>query len=214
MVNDSKARYWTAVMYPENMIDNWQDLIDHKLQLPCAYCVHDKDYIQECEDHVIYHASIKDGELLPDRITHVHILIAFTNTTTYNNAFKVLQELNAPGKIAFNKIERVIDIRYMYNYLIHDTPKCREQGKHQYKQEERILVNNFDIGAYEQLSMTEKREMISSMCQDIISHEFVNFTEFYMFGMSNYDAAQMDLFQSYSGLFERLTKGNFQRLTK
>ena len=37
-----KARYWVAIMYPENMLDNWEDEISGKVQVPFAYCIHDK----------------------------------------------------------------------------------------------------------------------------------------------------------------------------
>lgn len=32
-----------------------------------------------------------------------------------------------------------------YDYLIHDTDKCRKLGKHQYDPSERITGNGFDI---------------------------------------------------------------------
>ena len=60
-----KARYWTAVMYPENMIDDWKEEIADLIQMPGAYCVHDKDLDDK-----------KEG-----RKVHVHIIIVFSNTT-------------------------------------------------------------------------------------------------------------------------------------
>ena len=45
--SNSKARYYWAVLYPENMRDSWQDDIDLLLQVPYAYCIHDKDYLSD-----------------------------------------------------------------------------------------------------------------------------------------------------------------------
>ena len=63
-----KAKYWTCILYPESMVDDWQDKICDILQVPFAYCIHDKD---------------KDGHD-GDRKIHVHVEIAFPNTTTKN----------------------------------------------------------------------------------------------------------------------------------
>ena len=77
----NKARYWQAVMYPENMIDNWQDEIAKVLQVPFAYCIHDKDID-------------KSGNL---RKIHVHIITAYGNTTTEKRALQVFKKLEKEG---------------------------------------------------------------------------------------------------------------------
>ena len=40
---ESKGKYWWAIMYPENMVDNWENNISEIIQKPFAYCIHDKD---------------------------------------------------------------------------------------------------------------------------------------------------------------------------
>ena len=87
-----KAKYWWCVLYPENMIPNWEQEIGKILQVPYAYCIHDIDKDKNSEH----------------RTYHVHLIIAFTNTTTYNHAYKIFEKLNAEGKRAFNKIEACI----------------------------------------------------------------------------------------------------------
>ena len=39
----NKARYWWAVLYPENMVEGWEDKIDDLLQVPFGYCVQSAD---------------------------------------------------------------------------------------------------------------------------------------------------------------------------
>lgn len=194
-----KARYWTGVLYTENMIEDWEMEIGDIVQIPYAYCVHND--IDEVGEH---------------RKEHVHLILVFSNTTTYNHAFKVFDKLSAAGRVCVNKIESVINIRQMYEYLIHNTETCAKKGKKLYDLECRITGNNFDIGSYEQVSMAEKNAMCLELCEMISKIGFTNFTDFYIHVMSIHkgDMAYFEIMKSYSGLFERLTKGNFQKLHK
>lgn len=186
----TKARYWVGVGYPENMVENWQDDIGDILELPYAYCIHDKDLNS-------------DGE---DRKTHVHIIIAYANTTTYKTALNTFKKL---GVEAFNTCEPVNNIRSKYDYLIHDTETCKKKGKHLYDKSERITGNNFDIGSYEQISLSQKKAMRVELSRAIIDQNICNYTDFYMMVVSNYGEEYEDIISSYSGHFERLTKGNY-----
>lgn len=193
----SNARYWVGVLYLENMLDNWQDELGDIVQLPVAYCIHDKDLDN-------------DGDC---RKPHVHMILAWGNTTTYKNAMSVFELLSAPGKQCINTCKKVISIRGSYNYLIHDTDAARKKGKYLYPKENRILLNNFDIGSYEQLDLALKNEMIRELGQVIIDQFFTNFIDFYEYVLFNYeDLNYFDLVKTYSGFFERLTKGNFQKI--
>ena len=134
-----KARFWCGVLYPENMVDNWEEEIGDILQLPYAYCLHNQDNDLKSEH----------------RKDHVHVIVAFPNTTTYKHAMTVFGQLSATGKTALNTIQAVINIRNMYDYLIHDTETCKKKGKELYDKSLRITGNNFDIGSYEQLGVAE-----------------------------------------------------------
>lgn len=35
-----KSSRWSGILYPENMPDNWEDIIEDKLQLPACYIIH------------------------------------------------------------------------------------------------------------------------------------------------------------------------------
>lgn len=196
--NGNKNRYWVGVLYPENMRPDWQDEIGDLVQLPYSYCIHNAD-----QDSQSQH-----------RKDHVHLILVFSNTTTYKHALEVYQKLSADGKRACNTVEPVVNIRHMYEYLIHNTENCRKKGKELYPAEARISGNNFDIGAFEQIGVAEKRAMCRELCQALMEHGFTNFADFYMFVMTEFDDSYFELLQTYSGLFERLTKGNFQMLTE
>ena len=101
----SKARFWATVLYPENMIDDWENKIDEILQIPYCYIIHDMD------------KDIKSEH----RKTHVHLMLVFSNTTTQKHALAVANQLSKEGKKAASTIQAVIGIRNVYDYFIHDT---------------------------------------------------------------------------------------------
>ena len=113
MAKIDKARFWTGVLYPENMREDWKEVIGDTLQYPYAYCQHSQDKDSKSEH----------------RKDHVHLIVAFPNTTTYKHALNVMDLLSAEGKKAINKCEAVVGIRNVYDYLIHDTEDCRKKGK-------------------------------------------------------------------------------------
>ena len=192
----SKAKYWVCVLYPESMREDWKDVISDLVQVPYAYCIHDKD---------------KDGHD-GDRKVHVHLLLAFPNTTTLNHAKKCFQLLYADKDSECKYCEQVMNIRYMYNYLIHDTESCKKNHKHLYDISERIEGNNFDIGAYEQITLKEKRMMLKELCDFIVGYHIYNFSDFYLCLLENFTDEYFDVLSAYSGLLERLCKGEYLRL--
>jgi len=195
--NSSKAKYWQAIAYNENLLDGWQDVIAEKFQVPFVYCIHDKD-------------KDKSGNA---RKIHTHIIIAFKNTTTENTALSVFKTIEKQGFSAFpnDRIEMVRDIGNAYMYLIHDTEDSRKKGKYQYPKNERVCGNNFDIGCYEQISQADKVKMIDELACEIYKNNFSNFLDFDMYVRTNYGMEYKALIISYSGYFERLTKGCYQR---
>lgn len=190
-----KARNWSGVCYPENMIDSWKEDIEKILQLPFAYCVHDKDVET-------------DGT---PRKTHVHIVVIYGNTTTQASALKLLNKLSKPGCTCCPVVESVVNIKYIYDYLCHDTDDCKKKHKHEYDKAERVTGNAFDIGSYEQIGIKEKNDMARELCDIIIRENYTNFSDFYCYAISNLDNKYFEILKTYSGLFERLTKGNFQK---
>lgn len=196
MIN--KAKYWSGVLYPENMVDNWEQEIGDIVQIPYAYCQHDADLTSKNEE----------------RKKHVHLILVFQNTTTYNHALNVFNLLSRQGCKAINTCQAIVSIRGAYDYLIHDTDAAKKQGKKRYDPKCRITGNNFDIGMYEQLGVVEKNEMCNVLCNIIIAEKFTNFVDFYEYCLINLFPENSNYFEvvkSYSGFFERLTKGNFQK---
>ena len=190
-----KARYWVGVCYPENMIDDWKDQISKILQLPYVYCLHNQDCTTSKEIRKI----------------HLHLVIVFPNTTTKKYALSVFNKLSKDGLICCPSCENVHSIRFMYDYLIHDTEDCRKKHKFLYYPKDRVSGNGFDIGSYEQISVQDKLKMTMELADIIVKNGYEEYLSFYMFVVSNYDFEYFEIIKSNSGFFERLCKGNYLR---
>lgn len=188
-----KARYWVGVCYPENMVEDWEDIIGEKLQLPYAYCVHNKDCTTAKED----------------RKVHAHIMLCFPNTTTKKTALNLLNKLSIDGFQCCPSVEQVHNVRFMYEYLIHNTEDCKKKNKFLYSPADRKTGNNFDIGAFEQISTTDKLFMAQELADLIVENNFENLIDLYMFVSSNYEIQYFEVLKSSGSFFSNLCKGNF-----
>ena len=57
--------------------------------------------------------------------------------------------------------------------------------------------------------------MCKELCEIIRNQGFINFGDFYAYVVDNMeDSNYFEIIKSYSGLFERLTKANFQKFTR
>lgn len=191
-----KRRNWWAVLYLENMVDDWQNSIGDLLQLPYAYCIHDKD-----TDTMSEHK--KD---------HVHIIITYNNSTSYSAAYEVFNRLSAPGKRALNKVEGVINIRNAFEYLIHNTEDCKKKEKYLYPVTSRITGNNFDIATLESISAIDKINAVKYLCDLVVNKGITNFQDLYQC-VSNLEDSTLyfTCLMSYSGLLDRLISGVYKK---
>lgn len=194
-----KARYWVGVLYPENMIQDWKIEIEDKIQLPFVYCEHNLDTDSNSEH----------------RKDHLHLMIAFPNTTTYKHALEVMNILSLDGRVACNTCQPVFSVRNMFEYLIHNTESCKKKGKYLYPASARILGNGFDIGLYEQVSEADKRDLRGKLRDLIINKCFVNIIDFEIAAQSRFlETFLDDVLAGYSAYFERLCKGNYLKYAK
>ena len=190
----TKARYWWAVFYPENMIDGWENRIGDIVQVPFAYCIHDADL------------DAKEEE----RKKHGHLILVFPNTTTYRHALSVFKLL---GANAVNTCKAIINIRHAYDYLIHDTATCKKQGKHLYAPEDRICGNNFDIGSYEQISLEDKRQMLKELIGWCLSESIENMADFWLLFNRDFGdkAVYFEVATAYNNILKNTVSGIYHK---
>lgn len=198
-----KSRYWEAIFYPENCLEHWKALLPDLIQLPCCYCVHDKDVIGE------------QYNLLERRKIHVHIILVFDGPTTQKKVIEVVNRLSKPGAVCCPVCLPILSVKACYNYLVHNTESAINAGKYRYSDKERICCNNFDIGLYVQIASALKEQARKELAHIVLTKKFTNFRDFYVYVLSMDEdfESDVDLYQevvaSYSGFFERLIKGNY-----
>lgn len=186
-----KNRYWVGVGYPENMIPDWEDRIGLLVQVPYAYCVHNLDKDSKSEH----------------RKDHIHLILVFSNTTTYKHALEVMQTLSLPGQQAFNTCQPVFNIRTMYDYLIHADDSSIKADKYRYNNDDRITGNNFDIGAYEVISNADKKLMRNELSHFVLDNNIENYALLYCYVIDKFDSQYEDVLTSYCGHFRELCRG-------
>lgn len=140
----NKARNWWVVLYPENMVEGWQDKIYRILQVPFEYIIHDQDTVEIEED------------ITQPRKVHVHLIVHFSNSTTYKHCCNLISLLSKEGCKCFNKVEAVIYLKYAHTYLCHRTPECIKADKHLYDFEDIVSGNNWDLGSFIDLDESDK----------------------------------------------------------
>lgn len=192
-VEVEKSRVWTGTLYPENMIDNWQDEISNIIQLPCVYAIHDKD--------------VNNDSL--GRKKHVHLMVVWRNNTTNKAALQLFNRLSGTQNKCCPFVEKVISVRHVYDYFIHATEDAKKKGKYQYNEDARVCLNNFDIGLYEQLTTEEREEILEELEELALKPEFMNFKRLTLYVIKNYDREYKRVLRNYSGYLERITKGNY-----
>ena len=119
-----KYRYAECILYPDSMIGDWQDRIDDLIQLPFAYCKHDKD---ECK-------------------SHVHLILIHNNTVALSFFQKWCNiRLSREGCLCCSTVEPVLNPQRAWDYLIHNTPTARKEGKYQNHYHKFFLIQDTDI---------------------------------------------------------------------
>lgn len=128
-----KAKYWTFLVYQDSSPINWKELLkDTNVSLAISP-IHDKDLTET-------------GVL---KKAHYHVVLAFNNTTTYNNALEIAKICGA------NIVKKVFSMNGIYEYLTHEN----EENKTHYDKSDIIKMNNFDLSEYD--VTTRKSEELS-----------------------------------------------------
>lgn len=189
-----KARVTLHIAYPENMVDDWEERAPDELEVPFAYCIHDKD------------ASGHDG----DRKTHVHIMQYWSQGgQTFRAAWSNIEKLAKPGRVCSLEPRACVNIEHAYAYLIHDTESARKAGKHLYDVSERICCNTFDIERYITLDTDAKNAMAKELCDYVISRHLKDSASIYMGIRRDFDEKYFEIYKANNAMLDRLARGNF-----
>jgi len=139
MPKNVKKRYWCAVVYPESLPDDWQQILIES-GLSCAISpLHDKDIDPTGEP----------------KKPHYHVILCYSGPTTFNVVKALTERLNAPHP------QPLDSVKGYYRYLTHkDNPE-----KAQYDESKIKVLGGFDIGDFIELtSMEISRILIDLTC--------------------------------------------------
>ena len=178
-----RARAWTAIVYPESAPENWLELLSEQLVECLVSPLHDKDIEPT-------------GEA---KKAHYHVVLAFKNATTYENAKTIFDAIGAV--VPPEKQCKVNDFKQMARYLCHlDQP-----NKHRYKLEDVTVFGAIDYAALV-TSGSEEDDLLDEIFEFIRTYHIVSFAEFIDLVRAEKPEWRRVVYHQYNGLICRYIK--------
>lgn len=161
-----RARAWTAMVYEDSAVPEWQDKL-RELLVECLISpLHDKDVWTEADEAA--NPAHKAGT---HKKSHWHIVLAFKNPVTYSRAVEVFKTIGAA--VPPENTSHVRDFKQMARYLCHlDQPT-----KHRYDIKEVTVIGAIDYNTLV-MSGADENDIIDAMCQYIDDHKILSYRQF------------------------------------
>lgn len=183
-MNTDKARYFTFLLYPESIPENWEMQLE-MIGIPMAISpLHDRDK-----------SNVEGQEY---KKAHYHVIYVAANPVTTHSVRKRIQR--ALGKESVAKVQVIKQsVENMYLYLTHESKDAIAKNKYKYNKKDIKLLNNFDIDRYVVLDVEDKDEMLNDVCDMIDDHGLANIRELRRFVKehgSDYNLPSMKIINS------------------
>ena len=157
-----KARYFTFLLYPESIPNDWEMRLE-SIGVPIAISpLHDKDK--------------SDVEGQEYKNAHYHVIYVAKNPVTADSVRFKIKGLLGDKSVALVKII-VTSIENMYLYLTNESKDALAKSKYKYSRKDIKLINNFDIDRYITLDVEDKDDMLNEVCDLIDEHDLANMRE-------------------------------------
>ena len=157
-----KARYFTFLLYPESIPEDWELKLE-LLGVPIAVSpLHDKD--------------LSDVEGQKYKKPHYHVIYVSKNPVTADSVRIKIKRALGDNSVALVQIIRT-SIENTYLYLTHESKDAIEKKKHVYDKTDITLLSNFDIDRYITLDVEEKDDMLNEVCDLIDEYDIANMRE-------------------------------------
>ncbi|HCT6821642.1 TPA: replication protein [Enterococcus faecium] len=161
-MNKEKARYFTFLLYPESIPEDWVERLE-LLGVPIAISpIHDRDL------------SKVEGQKY--KKPHYHIIYVAKNPVTAESVRIKVKRCLGDKSVAMVKIV-VTSMENMYLYLTHESKDAIAKNKVKYSRKDIRLINNFDIDRYITLDVEDKDDMLNEVCDLIDEHDLANMRE-------------------------------------
>ncbi|RIO26773.1 replication protein RepB [Staphylococcus saprophyticus] len=161
-MNKDKARYFTFLLYPESIPEDWEMHLE-LTGIPMAISpLHNKDK-----------SSVEGQEY---KKPHYHVVYVAANPVTTHSVRMKIQRIL--GKQSIAKVQVVKQsMENIYLYLTHESKDAIAKNKYKYDKKEIKLLNNFDIDRYVVLDVEDKDDMLNDVCDMIDEHSLANIRE-------------------------------------
>lgn len=170
VVKNTKARYFSFIIYPESIPSDWQECLE-KLGLAMAVSpLHDRDEKKDKATWDNNNDLIINGKHY--KKPHYHVLYIAKNPVTVESVRNKIKR--ALGVKAVSHIEIVDSVENMYLYLTHESKDAVAKNKHVYAKKDIVYLNDFDIDRYVVLDENQKRELKNSLLNIIRKEHLVN----------------------------------------
>lgn len=157
-----KARYFTFLLYPESIPEDWEVKLE-SIGLPIAISpLHDKD--------------LSDVEGQKYKKAHYHVIYVAKNPVTAESVRLKIKRCLGDQSVA--KVQIVVQsMENIYLYLTHESKDAIAKKKYVYDKKDIKLINNFDIDRYITLDVEDKDDMFNLVCDLIDEHGLANIRE-------------------------------------
>lgn len=161
-MSKEKARYFTFLLYPESIPEDWVERLE-LLGVPIAISpIHDRDL------------SKVEGQKY--KKAHYHVIYVAKNPVTAESVRIKVKRCLGDKSVAMVKIV-VTSMENMYLYLTHESKDAVAKNKVKYSRKDIRLINNFDIDRYITLDVEDKDDMLNEVCDLIDEHDLANMRE-------------------------------------
>lgn len=165
--NQPKATYFTFLLYPESIPDNWIELLESTDLQMAISPLHNRDKTEKKE-------LLEQGQEYKKE--HYHVIYIAKNAITPEAVRNRIKRLL--GDKSINMVQPIAtSVVNAYLYLTHESKDAIAKKKHVYDKKDIIHLNNFDVDRFEMFDIHEKRDMINSIVEIVKSLELTNIIE-------------------------------------
>ena len=165
--NQVKSTYFTFLLYPDSIPDNWVELLESTNLQMAISPLHNKDKTEKKE-------LLEQGQEYKKE--HYHVIYIAKNAITPEAVRNRIKRLL--GDKSVNMVQPIAtSVVNAYLYLTHESKDAIAKKKHVYDKKNIIHLNNFDVDRFEMFDVHEKRDMINSIVEIVKSLELTNIIE-------------------------------------
>src|SRR5699024_10419783 len=147
-----KARYFTFLLYPESIPENWKMQLE-LIGVPMAISpLHDKDK-----------SNVKGQEY---KKAHYHVIYVAANTVTAHRVRMRIKIGKAKETVTKVKVSKQ-SMENMYVYITHESKDATAKNKNKYNKKHINTLTNCDNDRYAVFDVEEKDEMLNAVCDMI-----------------------------------------------